>query len=155
MCDRGNCYLSDDECTASEPYWDEPEYPVRRLLITGSRDWTDNNAISRALFDYWYRADKPSDLVLVHGGANGADLMAASCWGWNNLPVEAYPADWEGLGRRAGIVRNLQMLDLEPEHVLAFIKNNSRGATHCAAEAERRGIPVTYYREDDLPNRED
>jgi hypothetical protein len=88
--------------------------------------------------------------VLIHGNANGADTMAAQCWATQGFPVRAVPADWETFGRRAGIMRNLAMLDEEPEQVFAFIKNNSPGATHCAAEAERRGIPVTYFREDTL-----
>lgn len=150
MCDRENCYFAEDECTADFNEWgkEEPAYPVRRLLITGSRDWDNKQVIDRALFKYWYESGRGYDLVLVHGAARGADQLAAECWEKNWMQTEAYPADWDGLGKRAGIVRNTQMLDLQPEHVIAFIKRASRGATHCAAEAERRGIPVTYYRED-------
>lgn len=155
MCDREYCHFAEDECTADYNDAKLFDYEPRRLLVTGSRDWDNEQTISRALFGYWYDAGKPGDLVLVHGAARGADLLAAQCWEKQGFWTEAHPADWNGLGKRAGIVRNLQMLDLEPEHVLAFIKNNSRGASHCAAEAERRGIPVTYYREDDLPRRED
>lgn len=123
-------------------------YPVRKLLITGSRDWNNRVVMDRALFSYWYEADRPSDIVLIHGNANGADKMAAQVWAKQGFAVRAVPADWETFGKRAGIMRNLAMLNEEPEHVLAFIKNNSPGASHCAAEAERRGIPVTYFRED-------
>lgn len=122
--------------------------PVRRLLITGSRKWADHHAISAALFDYWYRAGKVNDILLMHGGAAGADVLAAQVWAANGMQTEAWPADWDRYGRRAGILRNLQMLDMQPEHVIAFIRDNSPGASHCAAEAERRGIPVTYIRED-------
>jgi hypothetical protein len=117
-------------------------------MVTGSRDWADRLTIDRALFAYWYEAGRPSDILLIHGGARGADALAAECWTKQGFETRKYPADWEGLGKRAGIVRNLQMLDKEPEHVLAFIKGNSPGATHAATAAERRGIPVTYYRED-------
>jgi phage major head subunit gpT-like protein len=116
-------------------------------MVTGSRDWGDKSVIDRALFNYWYTAGRPKDIVLVHGAAKGADLLAAACWTGQGFFDEPHPADWDGLGKRAGIVRNIEMLNTGPEHVLAFIKNNSRGASHAAAEAERRGIPVTYFRE--------
>jgi len=124
------------------------QYPVRRLMVTGSRDWTNRAEIDRALFNYWYTAGRVSDVILIHGAAKGADTMAKDVWEKQGLQTRAHPADWEGLGKRAGIVRNMQMINSGPEHVLAFIKNNSRGASHAAAEAERRGIPVTYFRED-------
>ncbi|MCA1707672.1 MAG: SLOG family protein, partial [Actinobacteria bacterium] len=49
-----------------------------RILVTGSRTWTDNTAIRRAL-EPW----RSSGAVLVHGGAAGADRIAAAIWrGW-------------------------------------------------------------------------
>jgi anaerobic selenocysteine-containing dehydrogenase len=127
---------------------DVSEYPVRRVMVTGSRDWDDKMAIDRALFNYWYQAGRVKDILLIEGGARGADELARICWETAGFHTEQFPADWATYGKRAGIIRNLQMLDTEPEHVLAFINNNSRGASHAAAEAERRGIPVTYFRED-------
>lgn len=127
---------------------DETVYPVRKLLITGSRDWSNRVTIDRALFAYWYEAGRPSDIVLVHGAAAGVDRMAADLWTRQGFHARAVPADWETWGKRAGIMRNLAMINEGPEHVLAFIKNNSPGATHCAAAAEKAGLPITYFRED-------
>lgn len=126
----------------------EPAYPVRRIMVTGSRDWDNKQTIDHALFNYWYTAGRVNDIVLVEGGAKGADALAKGCWEAAGLQTEQYPADWDQYGKRAGILRNLRMLDTQPEAVLAFIKRNSPGATHAATEAERRGIPVYYYRED-------
>jgi hypothetical protein len=116
-------------------------------MVTGSRDWTNKSVIDRALFNYWYNGGRTNDILLIEGGARGADNLAKVCWQVAGFQTHTYPADWDQYGKRAGIVRNLQMLDTQPEAVLAFIKNNSRGASHAAAEAERRGIPVHYYRE--------
>ena len=126
----------------------ELQYPVRRLLVTGSRDWDDVNTVTRALFGYWYEAGRTNDILLVHGGARGLDQIAAAVWLKNNQQVEVYPADWEVYGKRAGIMRNLHMISLQPEHCFAFIKNQSKGASHCAAAAEAAGIPTTIFRED-------
>jgi hypothetical protein len=38
------------------------------------------------------------------------------------------------------------MVASRPTGVLAFIHNNSRGATHCADYAEREGLPVRRWR---------
>lgn len=123
-------------------------YPVRRILVTGSRDWTDEALVAKVLFGYWYEAGRSNDVVLVHGAAQGLDQMAASIWTKNGQHAEAYPADWNLYGKRAGIIRNLKMIDLQPEHCFAFIKNQSRGASHCAAAADAAGIPTTIFRED-------
>lgn len=122
---------------------------IRRLMITGSRDWDDKMTIDRALFEYWYNGGRTNDILLIEGGAKGADRLARDCWRTAGFQTEEFPADWDQYGKRAGILRNIQMLDTQPEAVLAFIRNNSRGATHAATEAERRGIPVHYYREND------
>ena len=113
-----------------------------RVLVTGSRAWDDQQAIFDALAEYNYGA-----VTLVSGGCLlGADLIAeriAADLGWT---VERHPADWfGGYGRAAGFVRNAKMVKLGADVCLAFIKDGSRGATHCAGLAEKAGIPVKRY----------
>jgi hypothetical protein len=110
------------------------------ILVCGSRDWTDADIIRHAL----ERHARPGG-VLVHGAARGADTIAE----WEGMrlgyAIRAFPADWEKHGKRAGILRNLTMLDAGPDLVLAFQRNGSRGTQHTLDEANRRGIPVEVH----------
>jgi hypothetical protein len=122
-----------------------------RILVTGSRDWTDTTRI-RAVLSYHRQAFPGA--VLVHGGARGADRIAARIWtGWG-LPTEAHPVtrqEWAA-SRGAGHARNQHMVNLGASVCLAFIRNHSPGATHCAHRAEQADIP-TYRHTDDRPER--
>jgi hypothetical protein len=120
-----------------------------RVLVTGSRDWRHPETIRRAL-DHahntmLYTFDENATFVVVHGVARGADttahLHADSC-NWTTKP---HPADWTHLGKRAGMIRNTEMVADGAQTCLAFIRNHSRGATACAAMAERAGIPTLRF----------
>lgn len=116
-----------------------------RILVTGSRDWKDTKTIYRALDKYLYCGEV---ITVVHGAAQGADTIAGY-WAFMTGQVEEkHPANWDKYGRRAGYVRNAEMVDSNPDVCLAFIKNNSRGATMCAELAEKAGIDVLYFRDD-------
>lgn len=118
---------------------------MKRLLVTGSRSWTDRAVIARALIDVDAEWGVPRDAVLVHGGARGADLIAADVWAGFGMTVEAHPADWDRYGQRAGYVRNAEMVRAGAHLCLAFIVDGSRGATMCAQLAEEAGIPVRRF----------
>jgi hypothetical protein len=61
------------------------------------------------------------DVTIIAGGARGADSLAADWAAVNNTNYKEYPAQWEKYGRRAGYLRNKQMLDEgKPELVIAF-----------------------------------
>lgn len=117
-----------------------------RVLVCGSRDWDDPGVIIRRLHELRMEALWKGELLtILHGAAPGADKVA-SAWGSRvRLPVRAFPADWETHGKRAGVIRNLSMLDQEPDLVLAFQRNGSRGTQHTIDEARRRGIPVEVH----------
>lgn len=121
-----------------------------RILVTGSRDWPDWPLIGQALDEAQRYLTKVLELsgpiTLIHGGAAGADHMADVEAGLRGWRVEVYPADWKR-GRGAGIMRNLEMINLGADICLAFIHNSSRGASHCADAAETAGILVWRYRE--------
>lgn len=119
---------------------------MKRVLVTGSRDWANPRTIMVALQAI---RDELGDFVLVSGACpTGADRMAENAHRGSGLPVELHPARWNELGKKAGFVRNAEMVDLGADLCLAFIRNNSKGATHTADLAERAGIPTTRYTED-------
>lgn len=126
---------------------------MNRILVTGSRTWQNERVIREALGDAFRQRPEPdTGATVVHGGARGADKMAArwardfSCVG-NPIGEVVYHPNWQLYGRRAGILRNQQMVNDGAYVCLAFIRDGSRGASHCALAAEAAGIPTKYYRE--------
>lgn len=122
-----------------------------RVLVTGSRDWSDKAALYAVLDEIL--AEHPS-LVIVNGQCpRGADAMAVSWvmdrWTFARADVthEDHPADWSK-GKGAGFARNAEMVKLGADACLAFIKNRSRGASHCADLAEKALIPTRRYTSD-------
>lgn len=120
-----------------------------RVLVTGSRDWSDPAAIFDALDELLRAAIVAGEsLTVVHGACpKGADDIArawtAGRGGFDSRVLhEPHPADWKRHGKRAGILRNAEMVKLGADCCLAFIKDRSRGATHCADLAEANDIPT-------------
>jgi hypothetical protein len=120
---------------------------MTRILITGSRDWTDINKITEVLRGAWIVAGHPDDIVLVSGSCRtGADAIAEEVWDRQGFPIESHPADWS-LGKQAGFVRNAEMVSLGADVCFAFIKNGSKGATMTANLAEKALIPTFRFTE--------
>lgn len=124
------------------------------LILTGSRTWDDAKTIREALDAVARGLIEAGDLELVvrHGACpNGADAIA-DMWvrSWTDpalhVTADRHPALWRKFGKRAGMVRNEQMIALGASLVLAFIRDDSPGATHCAELASDRGIPLRVWR---------
>jgi cell division ATPase FtsA len=113
-----------------------------KILVCGSRDWDDFDAIANRLCKY---AADILPVVILHGGAAGADGIAGAAARLLRFEVRVFRPDWSEHGKRAGILRNLQMLDEQPDLVIAFQRNGSRGTQHTINEARRRGIPVEVH----------
>jgi len=125
-----------------------------RILVTGSRDWTDEYAISTAIHEAWVGAGFPAQVTIVHGACpTGADAIATRVATRAGFAVEKHPANWSA-GRAGGPARNKAMVELGADITLAFIgpctsprckvrtAHNSHGATGCAKLAEAAGIPT-------------
>jgi hypothetical protein len=111
---------------------------MRRVLVTGSRTWTDVATIRQQWRD--------GTAVLVSGGCpRGADWIAEDVWADWGGRIERHPADWDRYGRSAGFRRNADMVTASADVCLAFIRAGSRGASHAAELAASVGIPVLRY----------
>lgn len=117
-----------------------------RVIVCGSRGWTDRELIADRL------ADLPGESVVMHGAARGADLIASQEALKLGLLVEEYPAEWDRYGKRAGAVRNEEMAALGADLCLAFWDGRSSGTAHMMEMAAKYGIPVDVVHRD-FPNR--
>lgn len=129
-----------------------------RILITGSRNWTDVNAIHadmllEAVTGCW---NDMSSVTVMHGGCpTGADAIADRLARQLGFNVFIYPADWEGLGKAAGPTRNKRMVEECADYVnnggkavvLAFRKGKSRGTTSTIKFAEDHGLTIRIREE--------
>ena len=112
-----------------------------RILVTGSRTWTDEATIRQALARHY----RPGAVLVSGACPRGADAIAERIWHELGGQVERHPAEWDRWGRAAGFRRNAEMVRLGASVCMAFIRDRSRGATHTGALAEAAGLPVERY----------
>lgn len=113
-----------------------------KVLICGSRDWPLDRECE--IHD---RIDQlQSDTTVISGGARGVDKIAENAARGRGLEVEVFPADWDSHGKRAGYLRNVQMLNQKPDLVIAFHAAGSRGTLHTITTARARGIELEIHR---------
>lgn len=114
---------------------------MSRLLITGSREYTDKIEISKAITSNLYRL--PGKLTVIHGAAIGADTIADEVAKELGHQVEPYPAE-DFASPRA---RNQHMVDLGADLCISFALKWASGTGMCARMARRAGIPVIDWLE--------
>ena len=118
---------------------------AKRLLVTGSRKWTNPTAIEAALSTILTQWGNPEDAILICGGAEGADTMAERFWRSKGLPVESHPVtseEWELYGKAAGPIRNGRMVDSGADLCVGFIHGEARGTRDCIRQARKARIAV-------------
>ena len=133
----------------------------RRILVTGSRTWEDRAFVERVLTRLFRQSGRQCVLVVGYDSRNryprGVDQMAWEIWLRLGGVVEEHPASWSVHDElcncpswkqtcwRAGFRRNSQMVRRGADLCVAFILDQSKGATHCAGEAALAGIEVWEY----------
>jgi hypothetical protein len=138
--------------TVPEAYWRRVQQGRQasarplRLLVCGSRDWTDTDlltvSVDQAVTEH---GRGRAGVVVIEGGARGADRLAGALARARGWQLEEHPADWQRHGRAAGIRRNARMLrEGRPERVLAFTDDlaASRGTADMVRRARAAGLPV-------------
>jgi len=116
-----------------------------KVLICGDRNWTDPDMIRNVITGLKaYASGMHQELLIIEGGAEGADKMAKRIGNELDVHVAEVEALWDTRHRSAGPQRNLIMLSLQPDAVVAFHNNieKSRGTAHTVRHAKKAGIPT-------------
>lgn len=101
-------------------------------------------------YDIWDLLDKlasENDIThVIQGGADGADRLGKDWAHMSNIPYSNYPALWHKHGKRAGPLRNQQMLDEgKPNLVIGFTTPESRGTWDMIRRAKNANVEVIIH----------
>lgn len=111
---------------------------ITRVAIVGSVNYPCQGLVQA------YVAALPADAVVVSGGARGVDTYAEEAAKARGLKTLIFHADWKKLGRRAGPIRNGQIV-AHPDRVVAFWNGSSRGTLSTLVQAHRADLPIEVY----------
>lgn len=115
-----------------------------KILICGSKMFTDYGKFSKKLETYLYDTDGVAKFYysIISGGAEGTDKLAKEYADIHDRHITIIKPDWDKHGKKAGILRNIEMLNLNPNLVIAFWDGKSKGTKFTIDEAIKRKIDV-------------
>lgn len=115
-----------------------------KLAVIGSRGFNDYALLSAILTEYYLECG--TDLVIISGGARGADSLAERWADEHDLKKSIYLADWDTHGKSAGHVRN-RVMAKECDEAVAFWDGVSKGSKGMIATVKKlnKTIVVVGY----------
>ena len=115
--------------------------PMVKVIIAGGRDYENYNELECVADHMLEKLMNTHDIVIISGGARGADAMAMRYANHRGFELIVMPADWNTHGRSAGYKRNAQMAEAAT-HLIAFWDGVSRGTKHMIDIAHSMKIKV-------------
>lgn len=113
------------------------------VIIAGGRDFNDYELLKRKCDAILKNVDEP--ITIVSGGARGADRLGQRYATENGYHLAVMNADWDKHGKRAGYIRNANMLEYA-DCLIAFHDGKSRGTAHMIRITEASGKPYRVIR---------
>jgi hypothetical protein len=118
---------------------------IKKIAIIGSRTFNDYPMLESIVMGVMKdKGVKPSDVTIVSGGARGADALGREFAQKHSAQYLEFPADWEKFGKRAGFVRNADIVK-NSDFVVALWDGQSRGTGNSLELAQQAGKPYFAY----------
>ena len=118
---------------------------ARKIAISGSRNYPSARSwLVQQCIATEYRRFNEDVLFLVGDCPTGADYHAKSFLETAGWPYREFFADWKKYGRKAGPIRNHEMIDFGAELLIAFPMDGSKGTKDCAEYAHSKGVEVYF-----------
>lgn len=114
-----------------------------KVIIAGTRSFSDYGKLFK-ICDILLEKRHP-DITIVCGMARGADLLGKRYAEEKGYEIVECPADWDNLGKSAGIIRNKDMGNIA-DALIAFWDYKSHGTKHMIDYATQKGLMVRVIR---------
>jgi len=109
-----------------------------RVIVAGGRDFFDYQLLKSKLDTL---LSQKNNVVIVSGGAKGADSLGEKYAREHNLLISHYPALWDKHGTRAGYIRNEEMAK-NADAVVCFWDGLSSGTQHMIDTAKSMNLKL-------------
>ena len=106
-----------------------------KVAVIGSRGFDSYETLSKILDDNLNISE------IISGGAKGADSLGARYATERGIPVTIFRPDWDKYGKRAGFIRNTDIVTAA-DIIVAFWDGESKGTANSIATAGRLGKPI-------------
>lgn len=116
--------------------------PQYRVLVSGSLSFGDYRLLCATLDRVLAGKEH---VVIVTGGAKGAELLGEQYAQERGLTARQILADWKLYGRGAKVIRNTRLVEAA-DCALFFWDGKSKAVAELIEKAEARGIPVEIVR---------
>lgn len=116
-----------------------------RIVVAGCRDYNDYDEARLFIDQCLTVIRKDNEIIILSGGAVGADSLGERYARENGFKTELYPADWKKYGRSAGPIRNRQMAEA-CDCAICFWDGKSKGTESMLELANKYAKPVRIKR---------
>lgn len=114
-----------------------------KVIIAGSRNCSDQQFVNSCIQEAIAKGFNITEVVC--GGAKGVDTMGENWARSQRLPVAMFPALWDIHGKKAGILRNLDMA-CYAEALIAIWDGESPGTKHMINTMRSQGKQVLVFK---------
>ena len=114
------------------------------VAVVGSRYFSNKKYMYEKLNELVLEGVINGNTIIISGGAKGADTLAQEWANEMDKPFILFPAEWEKYGKRAGPIRNSQIVD-QSNTVIAFPSKTSIGTWDTINKARKKNKHVRIY----------
>ena len=112
-----------------------------KVVIAGSRGFSNYKLLKDVCNEILKEKKKEYNIVIISGGARGADKAGEMYANEEKLDLEIFPADWKKYGKSAGFRRNEQMANVA-DALIAFWNGESHGTKHMIDICKEKGLEI-------------
>lgn len=112
-----------------------------KVIIAGSRGFSNYKLLKEKCNEYLREKRKEYNIIIISGGARGADMLGEKYAQDEGFSLEVFPANWNKFGKSAGFKRNEQMAEVA-DALIAFWDGKSHGTKHMIEIMENKKLLV-------------
>ena len=141
-------YIDCLDCEEKDQCKGTDERPTFALLVVGSRSITDYAFVKEKLDKMLCEMKKSHRILIVSGGAKGADSLAERYARESGFDLKVMPAEWDKYKKAAGYLRNSDMhrfiAGFPDRGCVAFWDGSSKGTLHSLQLARKYDNPLRF-----------
>ena len=112
-----------------------------KVIIASSRGFSNYKLLKEKCNEYLREKRKEYNIIIISGGARGADTLGEKYAQDEGFSLEVFPANWNKFGKSAGFIRNEQMAEVA-DALIAFWDGKSHGTKHMVEIMENKKLLV-------------